>query len=68
VITFDHFLYDYKIYLKSVIDVKKPSVKRQKTPIFWHALFRTYMGKLIAGAFIKLANDLCQFSVPMILK
>ncbi|CAF1159240.1 unnamed protein product, partial [Adineta steineri] len=36
--------------------------------IFWHALFRTYRDKLIAGGLIRLAHDLAQLSGPMILK
>jgi hypothetical protein len=51
-----------------VVDVRKPPLRRQKTPIFWHALFHTYRDKLIAGGLIKLLHDLLQASGPLILK
>ena len=65
---FDRLLCHSKMYLKPVVNVKQPSSKCQKTPVFWHALFRTYRHKLLAGALIKLLNDLFQLSGPMILK
>ena len=51
-----------------MVDVKKPPPKCQKTPVFWHALFRTYRDKLIVGGLLRFGQDLCQVSGPMILK
>jgi hypothetical protein len=65
---FAHVLYYYKIYLKSIVDVNKASRKNQKTPVVWHALFRTYSDKIIAGGLFKLIHDLFQLSSPLILK
>ncbi|CAF1308417.1 unnamed protein product, partial [Adineta steineri] len=51
-----------------IVDIKKSSSKQKKSAIFWHALFRTYRDKLIAGGLIRLAHDLTQLSGPIILK
>ncbi|CAF4272503.1 unnamed protein product, partial [Adineta steineri] len=51
-----------------IVDIKKSSSKQKKSAIFWHALFRTYRDKLIAGGLLRLAFDLAQLSGPMILK
>ncbi|CAF4425987.1 unnamed protein product, partial [Adineta steineri] len=51
-----------------IVDIKKSSLKQKKSAIFWHALFRTYRDKLIAGGLLRLAFDLAQLSGPMILK
>jgi len=51
-----------------MVDIKKPPFKRQKIPVFWHALFRTYSDKLIVGGLMKLLHDLLQSSGPLILK
>ncbi len=48
--------------------MKKPVLKREKIPVFWHALFRTYSDKLIVGGLLRLAHDLFQLSGPLLLK
>ena len=50
------------------VEVKQPGTNGRKPMIFWHALFRTYKGKLIAGGLMKLVHDVLQFSGPLILK
>ncbi|CAF3642109.1 unnamed protein product [Adineta steineri] len=51
-----------------VVDVKNPSIKRQKKVIYWHALFHAYRDRLIVGGLLKLFSDITAFSAPMILK
>ncbi|UJR14426.1 hypothetical protein I4U23_001423 [Adineta vaga] len=50
------------------VDVKKSSSKHQTTPIFWHAIFRTYLDRLIAAGVLRIAQDLALLASPLILK
>jgi hypothetical protein len=63
-----HWIIYYKIYLKPIVDVKKAAIKGEKTPVFWHALFRTYRNKLIVGGLLRFVHDLFQLSGPLLLK
>ena len=54
--------------LQPVVNIKKSPSKTKKTSVFWHALFRTYADKLIAGGLLRFMHDLCQFSGPLVLK
>ncbi len=51
-----------------MVDVKKASLKTESRPVLWHALFRTYSDRLVAGGLFKLIHDLFQLSGPLILK